>query len=227
MSALPRPGGSRALEFNVVLAERFSVTDGAELAGSLFAVPERERAAAAAMLSDRGIWIHADVFPDADMGVSLDLITRMVDDGIGPVDVHLLSVGALDALDVVCRPGIARVTLPFEGIGDVESSAWRVRTAGARPWLAVSPGTPFDDYRQQLQYVDGVLVMLIEPGTKNSADLTQLTKLERSRQNCTTGVDGGVDEENLGRILAAGTEYVVIGRRLFTNPKCRTEGERL
>lgn len=178
------------------------------------------------MLNDRGLWIHADVFADASMGVSLDLITGLVDTGVGPVDVHLLTADASDALDVVCRPGVARITMPFEGMGDIETHASRVRDVGARPWLAVAPGTPLGAYREHLAHVDGVLVMLIEPGTKNSADLTQLTKVEQRQRDRAAGVDGGVDEANLGAILDAGTEYVVIGHRLFTNSRKRTEGVR-
>ena len=159
------------------------------------------------------------------MGVSLDLITRLAEEGTGPIDVHLLTEGAMGALEVVCRPGIARVTFPYEGTDDVEAVAARVRAVGARPWLAVAPDTRIDEYRDALAHVDGLLVMLIEPGTRQkTADLAQLTKVETVHTLRTAGVDGGVDEENVERILAAGTGYVVVGRRLFTCSSHEPEG---
>jgi ribulose-phosphate 3-epimerase len=161
------------------------------------------------------------------MGVSLDLITRLAEEGTGRFDVHLLTEvteGAMGALEVVCRPGIARVTFPYEGTDDVEAVAAPVRAVGARPWLAVAPGTRIDECRDVLAHVDGVLVMLIEPGTRQLADLAQLTKVDMAHPVRTAGVDGGVNEENVDRILAAGTGYVVVGRRLFTCSQHKPEG---
>ncbi|MGW4337131.1 hypothetical protein ACWEK5_30640 [Rhodococcus koreensis] len=206
------------------LVGRLCDTPHVDLAGSLYAVPATDRAAAAHLLGARGLWIHADVFADADMGVSLDLITRLADDGTGPIDVHLLTAGALTALDVVCRPGIARVTFPYEGTDDIEAVAARVRSVGAQPWLALAPGTPLDQCSSHLAHVDGLLVMLIEPGTRETADLTQLTKVDRVHPHLAAGVDGGVDETNLDHILTAGTGYVVVGRRLFTRSHHQPEG---
>lgn len=203
------------LAFNQGIVERLCEAGEVDVAGSLYAVPERDRAAAARLLNQRGLWIHADVFADTAMGVSIDLITDLADQGTGPVDVHLLTCHALDALDRVCRPGIARITFPYEGSHDIEAVCARIRAVGAQPWLAVAPGTPIEDYRDALVHVDGLLVMLIPPGTKQSADLGQLTKIDTG-QAMRAGVDGGVHEDNVESILAAGTRYVVIGRRLFT-----------
>jgi pentose-5-phosphate-3-epimerase len=46
-----------------------------------------------------------------------------------------------------------------------------------------------------------------------------LAKIEAVRAQWAGGVDGGVGEGNIERILAAGTSYVVVGRRLFTRPE--------
>jgi hypothetical protein len=80
------------------------------LGGMLYAVPPAHRPAVAHLLTEQEIWVRTDVFADARTGVSLDLIGQLADRGAGPVDVHLLTAGALEALDVLCRPGIARVT---------------------------------------------------------------------------------------------------------------------
>ena len=219
------PPGQHSVPFNDDLAGRLlRDAPAVDLAGSLYAVPAQNRAAAAQLLNRCGLWVHADVFADAEVGVSLDLITRLADDGTGPIAVHLLTSGALAALYVICRPGIARITFPYEGTDDVEAVAARIRAVGAQPWLAVAPGTRFDDCRNGLPYVDGVLVMLIEPGTKDAADLTQLAKIEAVRAQWAGGVDGGVGEGNVERILAAGTSYVVVGRRLFTRPESKPQG---
>lgn len=201
---------------NPELVRRLQGSEGAELSGSLYAVPPAQRATVAQLLSERKIWLHADVFPDTAAGVSLDLIVQLADAGVGPLDVHPLAVEALDeTLDRVCRPGIARVTFPFEDVPDPPAVAARIRAAGASPWLAISPGTTLEACAEALPHVDGLLVMLLEPGTLAQSDLALLAKVSRASAARPVGVDGGVGEGNLGDVLAAGTSYVVIGRSLF------------
>src|SRR6478672_11249642 len=121
---------------------------------------------------------HADVFDDVRKGVSLDLITEMANTRTGLIDVHLLAEGALSAaFDVVCRPGVSGITFPYEGVDDVEAVAGRIRAVGAQPWLAISPATQIERRRTSLCHVDGLLIMLIEPGSKQAADVAHLEKV--------------------------------------------------
>jgi pentose-5-phosphate-3-epimerase len=76
---------------------------------------------------------------------------------------------------------------------------------------------------EALALVDGLLVMLIDPGTTEQSDPALLTKVTRARATLPVGVDGGVGEANLGAVLAAGATYVVIGRRLFPITKQPSE----
>lgn len=213
------------LNAELVWQLRRSVGAGVELSGSLYAVSLADRPAAAELLAEQKLWVHADVFADTRAGVSLDLIGQLAAGGVGPVDVHLLTAGALDALDVVCRPGIARVTFPFEEVPDPPAVATRIRAAGARPWLAISPATTVEECTDALPHVDGLLVMLLEPGTRSRADPALLAKVSRASAARPVGVDGGVGEDILSDVLAAGASYVVIGRRLFAATAASSKGE--
>jgi pentose-5-phosphate-3-epimerase len=217
--------GAQPVPFNTGLVGRLRRSAGVDVAGSLYAVSDRDRAVVARLLARHRLWIHADVFADVRQGVCLDLIISLAEAGTGRVDVHLLTEGALAALDVVCRPGIARLTFPYEGTDNVEAVAARARATGARPWLAISPRTQVDDCRDALAHVDGLLVMLIEPGTRERADLAQLVKVKAASAQRPVGVDGGVGEWNVERILAAGATYVVVGRRLFAVSESHAAGE--
>jgi len=213
-----------ALPFDSALARRLRRAEGVDLAGSIYAVPAPDRSAAARSLAERQAWVHADVFADADRGVSLDLIVALAGDGVGPIDVHLLTADALAALDAVCRPGITRITVPFEGVADVGAVAGRIRASGVRPWLAISPGTPLSRCADALAHVDGLLVMLLEPGDQGSSDLTLLAKVAEARERLPVGVDGGIGDADLTQVLAAGASYVVVGRQLFRTPPTTSGG---
>jgi len=215
MSAADAGPGTTALSFNSTLARQLLGVEGVDLAGSIYAVPAPDRAAAARLLAGRQAWVHADVFADARHGVSLDLIVALAGGGIGPIDVHVLTADALASLDVVCRPGITRITFPFEDVDDVGAVAGRIRASGVQPWLAISPGTTLARCADALAHVDGVLVMLLEPGNQGSSDLTLLAKVAEARERLPVGVDGGIGEADVTQVLAAGASYVVVGRQLF------------
>jgi pentose-5-phosphate-3-epimerase len=207
--------GTTALPFNSALAGRLQRVEGVDLAGSIYAVPAPDRTEAARLLAGRRAWVHADVFADARDGVGLDLIAALADGGVGPVDVHLLTADALAPLDVVCRPGIARITFPYEDVEDVGAVAGRIRASGVQPWLALSPGTTLARCADALDHVDGLLVMLLEPGDRGASDLALLAKVTEARGRLPVGVDGGIGEADVSRVLAAGASYVVVGRQLF------------
>ncbi|MGF7234031.1 MAG: hypothetical protein ACQSGP_03590 [Frankia sp.] len=213
--ASPASRAGEAVSFNHPLASMLSRRDGVELAGSIYAVPVDERPSAVGLLARQRLWIHADVFAERDVGVDPGFIADLAGRGVSPIDVHLLTSGALDALDAVCVPGVARVTFPYEGVGDIAGVARYVRRAGARPWLAIAPTTTLEECAPFVGHVDGLLIMMVEPGTQGGADLGQLEKVAAADRRIPVGVDGDVGEDNIGRVLAAGAGYVVIGRRLF------------
>jgi len=122
-------------------------------------------------------------------------------------------------LDEVCAQRVDRVTFPFEACADdaaVAAAADRIRSSGARAWLAVAPATDLAAVRPCFAMVDGILVMLIEPGTTDAADPALPARAGDIGPRLPAGVDGGVNQTNLGACLAAGARYIVSGRALLS-----------
>ncbi|MFE4668699.1 hypothetical protein ACFRI7_25180 [Streptomyces sp. NPDC056716] len=190
----------------------------AALAGSIYAVPGPSRPAAARRLARERLWIHADVIVDdlTHRGVDLSLVRTLKDRGLGPLDVRLVTERLDGPLEEICAARVDRVTFPFESCSDVAAVAERIRRSGAEAWLAVAPRTGLAAIRPVLAAVDGVLVMLIEPGTSDTADPALLAKIRQLGPLLPAGVDGGVDETNLDACLRAGARYIVSGRALFS-----------
>jgi len=223
VSTGPAPGAESPPPFNHRLASVLRQRPDVDLAGSLYAVPPDGRHGIAWLLAREKLWVHADVFADPAAGVDLGLIAELADAGVGPIDVHLLTAEALSALPVICRPGIARVTFPFEGAPDIAGIARQVRACGAEAWLALAPATTVAEAAGAAKDVDGLLVMLLEPGTQDAADLGLLVKVQTAGTRAPVGADGGIGEHNLTSVLRAGAGYVVIGRGLFTGPSAERE----
>ncbi|MEV7342174.1 hypothetical protein [Streptomyces sp. NPDC093544] len=194
---------------------------GATLAGSIYAVAEADRLAAAERLGRAGLWIHADVIIDdrTHRGVDLSLVRTLAERRIGPLDIHVIAPELDGLIDEICAQEVDRVTFPFESCADytaVADTAERIRASGAAAWLAVAPATELSAVRPCFDLLDGLLVMLIEPGSTGAADPALATKAGQARPSLPAGVDGGVDARNLGACLQAGAEYVVSGRALLS-----------
>jgi hypothetical protein len=184
------------------------------------------RVAAALALTDNGLDVHVDVMAASEglpAGVSLaelQMISNAVDrERIG---VHLIGSGEfVDAVlpkILALRPRV--VFLPWHAFTLARATA--IRATGGSAWIAVwqewdgldDPPWPADP--------DGVLVMLIEPGTRDRCRLDRLGLVTA----CTTrfsevpvAVDGGVTEEIAPLCAAAGAQQMVVGRALLTSER--------
>lgn len=194
---------------------------GVCLSGSIYAAAQPDRPAVAAAVAEAGLWIHADVIvaDGAHRGVDLDLVRELAARQLGPLDVHLITDRLPGLLEEVCREPVSRITFPLEAcaeVADVALAAEQIRAAGAEPWLAVAPGTGPARILPLLPYVEGALIMLIEPGTSAHADPRLRHKVAAMASHTTVGVDGGVNEGNLTAYLRAGARYIVCGRGLLS-----------
>ncbi|XAO71921.1 MAG: zinc-binding dehydrogenase [Acetobacteraceae bacterium] len=79
------------------LAKRSETT----ISGSLYAAPPARRHEVARALAQAHCWIHADMFSPEAKGVRLAETDRILAEGLGPVDVHLLSDQAMGASHII------------------------------------------------------------------------------------------------------------------------------
>src|SRR5690606_801178 len=101
-----------------------------------------------------------------------------------------------------------------------------IREAGAKAGIAINPATPLSALEESLQYADFILLMSVNPGfggqsyIKPSTDKIRRLKTMIETQGLSTRieVDGGVDENNIGEVTAAGAEMIVAGSAVFGKP---------
>ncbi|MFF3464095.1 hypothetical protein ACWCQN_03095 [Streptomyces sp. NPDC001984] len=208
-------------ELNPEILAEIARHPGATLAGSIYAVAEADRLAAAQRLERAGLWIHADVIMDdrTHRGVDLSLVHTLAERRIGPLDIHVIAPELDGLIDEICAQKVDRVTFPFESCSDyaaVADTAERIRASGAAAWLAVAPATELAAVRPCFEMLDGLLIMLIEPGSTGAADPALAAKAGQTRPALPAGVDGGINAVNLGACLQAGADYVVSGRALLS-----------
>lgn len=197
------------------------------LAGSVYAAPPAERIETARRLAEAGLDIHIDVMASDEglpAGVSVEEIGEIAAAvGSSHLDVHL--IGSAQFVDATL-PGVlafrpAKVFLPWSAF--TAQRACAVRAAGSAAWIALwkewngiaAPDWPADP--------DGVLVMLIEPGTRDRCRVERLGIVTACAPELPVIVDGGVTEDIAPLCITAGVESMVVGRALLPDPSNRED----
>lgn len=187
-----------------------------EVAASLWSTPRDDLDAEARRLAAAGLrrwhWDVSDGRLAGPGGFDLDAATRVTRATGLPGEAHLMVTRPEDEVD-------AWATLCDTVVVHVEAAGWqqavdRVRRSGARPGVAISPGT-------DVTVLDGlpedvaVLVMAIVPGTAGAAFRSAtLDRLDALAGRTHLGVDGGVTLEHARACGAHGATWVVSGSAL-------------
>jgi len=166
--------------------------------------------------------IHVDVSdgvftPDLTFGyrVVAALSTRLHI----PVEAHLLVANPEERLREVAEAGATRVSFHVEAT----PYPWRVigtgRSMGMAVGVAINPVTPLASLEYLLPGVDFVNVLTTEPDGRGERQLPSMDRRVAGARAITGGgvpvqVDGGVREDNIAGLRAAGASEFVVGRAL-------------
>lgn len=189
------------------------------LAGSVYAVAPAARIPAARALCDAGIGVHVDMMATGEglpAGVSAAELADLAA-AVGPsrLEVHL--IGSPDFVDAalpdVLAHAPAKVFLPWAAFTAERADA--VRAAGGAAWIALWQEWDGTGVPAWPAAPDGVLVMLIEPGTRDRCRTERLAVVSACAHRLPVNVDGGVTEDIAPLCVTAGAESMVVGRALL------------
>src|SRR5213594_845834 len=139
-----------------------------------------------------------------------------------PLDVHLMIETPEKQVAEFVRAGADGVTVHVEASTDVAA----IRTAGARPGLALNPPTPLERARPFADRIDLLLVMSVNPGWGGQpfveGSMEKLAAARRLRAESgarfVIEVDGGIKPHNAAAAVAAGADVLVAGSAVFSSP---------
>ena len=151
-----------------------------------------------------------------------------------PFDVHLMISPVDPYIDEFVKAGADILTVHPEAGPHLHRTLQAIRAAGARPGVALNPGTPVSAIEPVLGDVDLILVMSVNPGFGGQAFIdSQLKKIETIRKlidasgrSVMLEVDGGVNAETIARCAQAGADWFVVGSAIFrSNDYARSVSE--
>ena len=171
-------------------------------------------------------WIHADVMdghfvPNITFGplvvAAVRKITRL------PIDVHLMIESPDRYIQEFAEAGADWISVQVETCPHLNRIVQQIKEAGAKAGVVLNPSTPLSAIDWVLEYTDYVLIMSVNPGFGGQAFIgNSLEKIRRLRRmineralSTRIEVDGGIKENNIAEVAAAGADVFVAGSAIF------------
>lgn len=173
-------------------------------------------------------YVHVDVMDGMfvpNITIGIPVVKSIRPTTALPLDVHLMIVEPGRYVEQFCDAGADLVTVHVESDTEekLHDAIARIHAKGKRAGVVLKPKTPAETVLPFLNEVELVLVMTVEPGFGGQGLMDScVDKLPVLREMITrTGreilleVDGGVKQENAGKVIAAGADVLVMGTGLF------------
>jgi ribulose-phosphate 3-epimerase len=170
--------------------------------------------------------IHVDVMdghfvPNITIGVpvvsSIKPVARV------PLDVHLMITDPDRYLEAFAKAGASMMSVHVEVLPHLHRTVQAIKALGVKAGVVLNPSTPVAALDAIAADVDFVVVMSVNPGFGGQSFIPSSYKklhdvralLERAGNAAPVEIDGGVDHDNVARVVAAGARIIVAGSAIF------------
>jgi ribulose-phosphate 3-epimerase len=154
-----------------------------------------------------------------------DQVAQIKKTATKPLDVHLMIERPEQYIDLFLKAGANMISFHPEATSHTHRILQSIQNNGVKAGLALNPATSIDILPHVTDVLDFVLVMTVNPGFGGQIFIeNQLHKIHSTKEmlrntNIAIEVDGGVNRENAGKIIAAGADILVAGTAIFQHNK--------
>jgi len=171
-------------------------------------------------------YVHVDVMDGhfvPNITIGPDVVKAIKPHASKPLDVHLM-IAPVDAfIDAFAAAGADIISFHPEAGPHPHRTAQAIKAAGCKVGVALNPATPVRVLDYLMQDVDLILVMSVNPGFGGQSFIaSQLDKIREIRARIDASgrsidleVDGGINRDTAGDVIAAGANVLVAGTATF------------
>ena len=170
--------------------------------------------------------IHLDVMdghfvPNLTFGYPIAKAVKKITDI--PLDVHLMVTNPVQHIEGFAKFSPEIIIVHYEVCYNLYRTLQRIRELGSKAFVSINPHTPVFVLDDIIEYLDGVLVMSVNPGFSGQKFIDRsvhkikvLAEMRSARNlNFEIMVDGGVSPSNAEELIKAGADILVMGSAVF------------
>jgi ribulose-phosphate 3-epimerase len=140
-----------------------------------------------------------------------------------PLDVHLMITDPDRYIEAFVQAGAAMVSVHVEVLPHLHRTVHAIKALGAKAGVVLNPSTSVATLEEIAGDVDYVLVMSVNPGFGGQSFIPRSEHkvravralLDRAGNDAPVEIDGGIDRQNVGCVVAAGARIIVAGSAVF------------
>jgi len=171
-------------------------------------------------------WFHLDVMdgvfvPNISFGTPV--IKAIKKYATKTLDVHLMIVNPDKFISDFKKAGADILTVHHEACPHLHRTVQAIKAAGMKAGVSLNPHTPIAVLEDIIQDIDLVLIMSVNPGFGGQSFIENTYKkviqlkdlIHKSGSKALIEIDGGVNDKNTPKLLAAGADILVAGSFVF------------
>jgi ribulose-phosphate 3-epimerase len=197
------------------------------IAPSLLAANFLELGKAASMLNEsEAAWFHLDVMDGSfvpNISFGLPVIEQIRKATTKVCDVHLMIVQPEKYIEAFKKAGADILTVHYEACQELAATLSKIKAEGMKVGVAINPNTDAEVLAPFIKDIDLVCVMSVYPGFGGQkfieATYEKVKTLKQlilqAKATTLIEIDGGVDANNAGALIAAGADVLVAGTTVF------------
>jgi ribulose-phosphate 3-epimerase len=147
--------------------------------------------------------------------------------GATPIDVHLMIKPVDRIVPDFAKAGATLISFHPEASEHIDRTIGLIKECGCKAGLVFNPATPLDYLDHELDRLDLVLIMSVNPGfggqsfIRGALDKLRAARtrvdaaMQRTGREILLEVDGGVKVDNIAEIAGAGADTFVAGSAIF------------
>ncbi|MBO5278472.1 MAG: ribulose-phosphate 3-epimerase [Lachnospiraceae bacterium] len=171
-------------------------------------------------------YIHIDVMdgdfvPSISFGMPVIESIRKVT--TAEFDVHLMVREPVRYIADFVNAGADMITVHAEACTHLDSTLMKIKAYDKKAGIVLNPATPLSVLEYELEKVDMVLLMTVNPGFGGQKYIPQMTRkvselrrmIENKSLKVDIEVDGGIGLSNIREVIDAGANVFVAGSSVF------------
>ena len=177
--------------------------------------------------------IHYDVMdghfvPNLSFGPGI--LKQIADSSNLTVDVHLMVNNPTQFINSFIEAGASTISIHIENTTHIHKDITHIKKHNIKAGVVLNPGTAWQAIIPILPFIDHVLFMSVNPGFGGQKMIMEvLDKIKEFKNYLLStsykpeiAIDGGVNKENIKKVLETGCNVAIIGNDFFKEKNYKT-----